>query len=198
MLGRRSKRTQRRLEEHGRRAPATVLEIAERGMAITHGSDAIVGNTELAMKVRLRVEPEGEPSFEVETKLRFPQLAVPSQGSRLAVIYDPEDHEDIMLDDAPGARASVMPGLRPDQAESIRVAQEMAVAGRSPEEIRAAIDEIRAAAGQPPAQVFGGGVGGTNPPDPVAQLAKLAELRQSGMLDEAEFEAMKARILGGS
>ena len=32
--------------------------------------------------------------------------------------------------------------------------------------------------------------------DTVAQLAKLGELRQSGVLDDAEFAAAKARLLG--
>jgi hypothetical protein len=36
----------------------------------------------------------------------------------------------------------------------------------------------------------------TPPVDPTAQLERLAALRQSGMLTEAEFEAEKARILG--
>jgi hypothetical protein len=189
VLGRRSKRTRRRLSEHGRRAHATVLEVAERGQAITHGNPAIVGNTEFALKVRLRVEPEGEPSFEVETRLRFPQMSVPSAGMRLPVIYDPEDHDDLMLDEA---GATYSPGLRPDQEESIRVAREMATAGRSPQEISAAVDAIRAKAGQPPAQVIGGP---TSPPDPVDQLSRLADLHTRGLLTDEEFTAAKARLL---
>jgi hypothetical protein len=34
------------------------------------------------------------------------------------------------------------------------------------------------------------------PPDPIAQLKDLAELKNQGILTEAEFEAQKARILG--
>jgi hypothetical protein len=188
MFGNRSKRTQRRLEEHGRRATATVIDRAEKGMAITHGSSALVGNTEFALKLTLRIEPAGEPSFDVETKLRFPQMSVPQAGSRIAVIYDPDDHDDIMLDDAP---SSYTPNLRPDQEESIRVAQEMALAGRSPQEISGAIDAVRAKAGIAPAQTMGAA------PDPVEQLARLGELHSTGVLDDAEFQAMKARILSG-
>jgi hypothetical protein len=33
-------------------------------------------------------------------------------------------------------------------------------------------------------------------PDPVTQLEKLAKLKESGALTEAEFEAEKAKILG--
>lgn len=167
-----------------------MLEIAERGQAITHGNPAIVGNTEFALKVRLRVEPEGEPAFEVETRLRFPQMGVPSAGMRLPVVYDPEDPDDLMLDEAGSVYS---PNLRPDQEESIRVAHEMALAGRSPEEISAAVDAIRARAGQPPAQVIGGGP--ATPPDPVEQLSRLADLHARGMLTDEEFSAAKARLL---
>ena len=34
-------------------------------------------------------------------------------------------------------------------------------------------------------------------PDVLAQLTKLGELKSSGVLTEAEFEAQKARILAG-
>lgn len=196
MLGRPGRRDRKRLEEHGIRAPATVLEIAERGMAITHGSEAIVSNTELVLKCTLRVEPPGQPVFDVETKLRFPQLAVPSAGSTIAVIYDPEDPGTLMLDDSPAAAMSAaMSHLRPDQIASIEAAHEMATAGASPEAIRARVDEIRAAAGQPPAQVLGGEPAAA--PDPVAQLTQLAALRDRGVLTEEEFAVAKARVLGG-
>ena len=33
-------------------------------------------------------------------------------------------------------------------------------------------------------------------PDPIAQLKELGELRDSGVLTDAEFEAQKAKILG--
>ena len=34
-------------------------------------------------------------------------------------------------------------------------------------------------------------------PDPVEQLSKLADLRDRGVLSDEEFEAQKAKILGG-
>lgn len=34
------------------------------------------------------------------------------------------------------------------------------------------------------------------PPDTVAQLAQLGELKQAGLIDDAEFAAAKARLLG--
>lgn len=169
-----------------------MLEIGQRGMAITHGSDAIVSNTELAVKLRLHVEPTGEPAFEVETRMRFPQLALPHVGQRIGVIYDPEDHESIMRDESQEAMLSAS-GLRPDQIAAIEASQEIAAAGGSPAEILARVNEIRAAAGVGPAQVLGGPAA---PEDPVDQLTKLAALLEKGLITDAEFAAQKARILG--
>ena len=101
MLGKSSRRTRKKLEQNGRRASATVVAVGERGMAITHGSDNVVSNTEIALKLTLRVEPQDEPAFEVEERFRFAQLSIPTEGQHLAVIYDPDEHDAIMLDGNP-------------------------------------------------------------------------------------------------
>ncbi|MGZ5376050.1 MAG: hypothetical protein ACXWEF_06335, partial [Solirubrobacterales bacterium] len=106
MLGKPSRRTRKRLEEAGKKANATVVEVAEKGMSVTKGTEGVIGNTELALKTTLKVQPEGEPEFEVKTTFRYPQLSVPAAGQALAVIYDPEDHDKIMLDDSPEAQQS--------------------------------------------------------------------------------------------
>src|SRR5262245_26709174 len=98
MLGKLSRRVEKRLLERGKRAPAVVVKIAERGMSVTSGPSQVVGNTELVLKTCLRVEPSDEPAFEVEQKFRFPQLAIPPVGTRLSVLYDPNDHSQIMID----------------------------------------------------------------------------------------------------
>lgn len=197
MFGERSHRQKRHLETSGVHGTATVLEIGRRGMAITHGAEGVVANTEIAVKLRLRVEAESRPAFEVQTKLRFPQLALPQVGHKLPVIFDPDDHETLMLDESPAGQMAAMSeqlkaqGLRQDQVDSIAAAQQMALAGADPEAIVARVNEIRAAAGQPPAQTFGG----PQPVDPIDQLAKLADLRDRGVLTELEFQAQKQAIL---
>jgi hypothetical protein len=98
MLGKPSKRKQRKLEEDGTKAQATILEIADKGLAITSGQEAIVSDTEIARKVHLKVTPDSEPEFEVTQRFRFPQLEVPRVGDLLGVIYDPSDHDKIILD----------------------------------------------------------------------------------------------------
>ena len=52
--------------------------------------------------------------------------------------------------------------------------------------------QIDMSSDQQAAQFFGAG----QPPDPIAQLERLAALKQSGALTEAEFAAAKAKLLG--
>jgi hypothetical protein len=173
MLGKPSKRAKKELEENGKRASATVVEIAEKGMAVTRGAEGVIGNTELALKTHLRVQPDDEPEFEVKKRFSFPQLAVPSAGQTVPVIYDPNDHDKIIVDYSPEAQqgaAFQAAGIDPSQ-----IGQLMQQAAQMP-----------GMAQQPPAAQ----------PDPVTQLEKLAKLKESGALTEAEFEAEKAKILG--
>jgi hypothetical protein len=98
MLGKRSKRTQQRLEENGAKALATIVEIADKGIATSSGQEGIVANVQVVRKTHLKVTPENEPEFEVTQRFRFPQDGVPRAGQVIAVIYDPSDHDTIMLD----------------------------------------------------------------------------------------------------
>jgi hypothetical protein len=102
MFGKLSSRKQKQLRESGTRAVATVLSVAEKGMAITNGADNVVSNTTLALKTTLRVEPTGEPAFEITERFRYSQFGVPIVGQKVGVIFDPEDHETIMIDDQSG------------------------------------------------------------------------------------------------
>ncbi|MGZ5333574.1 MAG: SHOCT domain-containing protein [Solirubrobacterales bacterium] len=181
MLGKPSRRTRKRLEEAGKKANATVVEVAEKGMSVTKGTEGVIGNTELALKTTLKVQPEGEPEFEVKTTFRYPQLSVPAAGQALAVIYDPEDHDKIMLDDSPEAQQSA------------------ALAGAGID--AGAIGDAVANAQKMQQQAMqGGGAGMTfgapAAADPVAQLEKLQALKEKGALSDSEFEAQKAKILG--
>jgi hypothetical protein len=189
MLGKPSKRLKKQLEENGKRAPATVVEIAEKGMAVTRGAEGVVANTELALKAHLRVQPDDEPEFEVKKRFSFPQMAVPSPGQTVPVLYDPQDHDKIMVDYTPEAQqgaALSAAGIDPSQiGQLMQQAQQM-----------------QAQAGQMQGGMPGmAQVPGVSPPpaqpqvDPVEQLEKLAKLKESGALTEAEFEAEKAKIL---
>ena len=96
MLGKPSRRTRRRLEQHGRRATARVMEIASWGPTLTDGRGPSA-NRELALKTKVMVMPDGEPAFELEERFRFPKGAEPAVGDEITVIYDPGDRETAML-----------------------------------------------------------------------------------------------------
>jgi hypothetical protein len=213
MLGKPSRRTRKKLEEHGKRAPAVVVEIAERGMSVTSGSGQLVANTEVMLKTKLRVEPEDEPAFEVEERFRYPQLSIPSVGSRLAVIYDPSDHDRVMIDRSPEGVATQfanVPGLQGTDLQGLMATvQEAQSQTQDPQELARILQQqlgtnVNVSQQDSSGVTFGSPTGGFGAPapapeeDPVDKLAKLAELREKGMLTDAEFQSQKARILGES
>jgi DNA-binding protein YbaB len=190
MLGKPSKKLKKELQETGKRANATIVEIAEKGMAVTRGAEGVVANTEIALKTHLRVQPDDEPEFEVKKRFSFPQMAVPGAGQTVPVLYDPQDHDKIIVDYTPEAQegaAFAAAGIDPNQiSQLMEQAQQM-----------------QAQAGQMQGGMPGmGQMPGMTPPapaqpqaDPVEQLEKLAKLKESGALTDAEFEAEKAKIL---
>jgi hypothetical protein len=199
MLGKPSHRTRQRLEQNGRQASATVLEIASRGMTITSGNEQIVANTKVMLKTKLRVEPDAEPAFEVEQRFRYSQFAIPTVGSRLAVIYDPDDNDKIMLSEDPVATTEAMlgnTGLGSDQMDLIKQLTAASGSGASRESMRHLAREWGEVHG---ATIIDGAslVGATPVETPVDQLEKLAGLRDRGILTEAEFQAQKVKILNG-
>jgi hypothetical protein len=192
MLGKPSRRTEKRLQEQGVRASAVVLEIATSGMAVTNGAEGVVSNPELVRKARLRVEPDGRPAVEIEKRFRFPQLAVPSAGMRIPVIFDPEDTDTVILDQSPEAHiqsALQSSGISQEGMEKVRSLTSAALSGASRDELRA----MAAASFQPMPMPM---------PAPNAeqtkldQLEQLAGLRERGVLTDEEFAAQKAQILG--
>jgi len=214
LLGKPSRRARKKLEEHGKRAPAVVLEIAQRGMTVTTGSSQLVSDTEVMLKAKLRVEPDDEPAFEVEERFRFPQLAIPSVGSRLAVLYDPNDHETLMLDYSPEGAAMQFAGSSGvagvDVQSLMSKVQEAQGETQDPQELARILQrELRTNVNvqqraDSPQVTFGSGfgapagAGAQAGEDPVDKLTKLTELKEKGVLTDAEFEAQKARILGES
>jgi hypothetical protein len=187
MLGKPSKKLKKELEASGKRANATIIEIAEKGMAVTRGADNVVANTEIALKTHLRVTPDDEPEFEVKKRFSFPQMAVPGAGQTVPVLYDPSDHDKIVVDYSPEAQQSAAfsaAGIDPSQiGQLMEQAQQMRAqaAGMQP-----GMGQVPGMAAPTPAQPQA---------DPVEQLEKLAKLKESGALTQAEFEAEKAKIL---
>jgi len=207
VFGKLSSRKQRHLQEAGTRAPATVVSIAERGMAITNGADNVVANTTLELRTTFRVEPPGGAPFEVTRPMRYAQLAVPAAGQRVNVIYDPDDTETLMIDESAPVVAGFGGADLSAMLHTIQDAKERS--GGDP----AKLTEILQGTFGPGATVIGSadegpkyvswppGTGAAAPaPDPedakIDQLERLAKLHASGALTDAEFAAQKARVLG--
>lgn len=209
MLGKPSRRTRKKLEQHGKHAPAVILEIADRGMSVTSGPDNLVSSTEVMLKTKLRVEPADEMPFEIEERLRYPQLEIPSVGSRLGVVYDPSDHDKLMIDrSAAGAAVQfgAAAGMQGTDLQSlVSEVKEAQSQTQDPQELARLLQERLGANVTVQQQDSSGvtfGAPGAGfaapapaPEDPVDKLAKLAELREKGMLTDSEFESQKARIL---
>ena len=199
MLGQPSRKKRKHLIENGTRATAVVLRRSRR-IAVTTGPENVVDSTELDFRLKLRVEPEGQEAFEVGCRMRFPQMSAPEEGSRIPVIFDPEDRDEIMWDDTPSGIGTLTGN------DSVGELLEMAAAGADEQAlVDAAMQMFPGAATTGP----GGGavidLRGQGRPaqegpagDPrVADLEKLAALHASGALTNEEYAAAKARLLGG-
>jgi hypothetical protein len=193
MLGQRNRFTRKKLMEEGTAAKATVLEISEKGMTVTHGSEGYVGNTEVILKTRLRVEPPGEPTFEVHQKFRYGQLNMPSVGSVLAVHFDPDDHDKIMLDpDQPVISASLSARTGLDLNGLLSTVREARAEGADG---AAMAEALRASLGANVGVVDLRGSTASPEEERIRNLERLAALRDSGALTPEEFAAQKAIVL---
>jgi hypothetical protein len=85
----------------GSQAMAEILSADQGIVAVTHGADTVVSNTELSWKLTLRVSPAGGPPFEAELKGLWPQLSPPQVGtivgSAINVAVDPNDHARVVV-----------------------------------------------------------------------------------------------------
>ncbi len=63
------------------------------------------------LKATLRVEPAGEAPFEVSGSFRFPKQAVPEKGGSVNVIYDPANHDEVMLEELVIPEAALGAGI---------------------------------------------------------------------------------------
>ncbi|MFL5824495.1 MAG: SHOCT domain-containing protein [Solirubrobacteraceae bacterium] len=99
---------ERSLRKKGRRAFATLVSAERTHLLNTVGDPSIVSNTTRMWKVVLRVEPEGETPFETKLEAWFEQTSDPRGMERYAVLYDPDDHNKVMLDDSAEAVQAVV------------------------------------------------------------------------------------------
>jgi hypothetical protein len=101
MFGSISKQEHERLMKIGVHAEAVVLDSKTLGLGSAPLRFARLGGMHSgthAVRTHLRVEPsDGEP-FEVRRRFRFPEHTPREPGTRLAVVFDPDDREKMILD----------------------------------------------------------------------------------------------------
>jgi hypothetical protein len=51
----------------------------------------------VSLKTKLEVRPEGEPSFTVKKRLRYPKGTQPAVGATIKVVYEPGDEKSVEL-----------------------------------------------------------------------------------------------------
>ncbi len=159
----------------------------------------------------LVVEADGIPAYMVHIKVRPPTGKWPALNQILPVVLDRAEptRVDIVWDQV----SSLQERVDADRARRIEAAQRSVAGGSdsvgpigdgSPQDFMrqaladpAAFVERMRAQGTHPIPVPSGPQVAVTQPDPVSQIAKLAELHDRGALTDDEFAAMKARILGG-
>jgi hypothetical protein len=190
MFGNKKKLEAQLAQQGGTVAWATVIDAKNKwASASMDGFNRVTSETD-HVRVSLKVEPDGQEPFEATFSQAF-KGSIPMKGWQCKVIYDPSDPSKIAIQED----SITPPGIDHDRAERAAVTRkEMMEAAR--------IGGFVMVDGQ---VVSGGGVPGmpsapaTAPkPDLVDQLTKLADLRDRGVLTDAEFEAQKAKLLAAS
>jgi hypothetical protein len=198
-----------------------VLEVGKHGISVSSGNET-TWNNEVAAKARIRVEPVNEASFEWEGRLRFWETQKPVADDRIWVLFDPEDHENLMVDfsDRPGAfgghfskeanadtaagltwavqptQDSPGPASGPDAGSFLQdVEKAQQQAGGDREKLGESLRQLLGG-NATILDATGGSPAVPSPPDPMAGLERLADLRDRGVLTPEEFEAQKRRLLG--
>jgi hypothetical protein len=162
-------RLEKKLREHGRAAPAEILAMRTEGRGnsarASWSNDDDLTTSWTLCRLELRVMPPGEPPFEATVRTRLNTWK--TKGATVPVLYDPDDHDKVVVDYESDARATM----------------EGKTMGEDPE--LAALDALEKAEGaSAPAES-----------DRLDQLKQLADLHERGALTDAEFAAEKQRIL---
>jgi hypothetical protein len=154
---------------------------------------------------RSRSLPDGSSTEFKTGRINKDDYGTLFEGAVVPVRYDPSDHSKVVLD---------LPALKARQAQSQVVEQGaldaqfanlgtpgapgvgegQVIAGLG--DVGAQKAQVLAAAAQTPGSVIDlrSSAPGGSASDPVERLAKLAALKQQGLLSDAQFEAAKARF----
>ncbi len=186
----RGRRDDERIRRQGTRATATVLGVQMTGLVV---------NNVPQWALKLRIDGAGAS---YEAKLKLLTFTPPSDGAGLSVRVDPLKREHVVLsDDGDGAVAVAAPranGAEPGQGVPDAVVEALRQAGLAAGETAVVNADGSRTITTSSVTVGGTGTGTVDAADMVRLLADLDRMRAEGSLTEAEFGAVKAKLLGGS
>lgn len=179
---------------------ATIID--DEGLTGFESSSTGFGTAWVHCKYIVEVTPDGGAAFRAETKAKVPYLGGPDTGDVVNCKYDPESHKvELLLDGDPRydpklKRAAAKtqreellhgaPGSRPANPTGLYAPLDPELQALMDAEEAERLGSIQAAAPASSAAA---------PASRLEQLKQLGELREQGVLSDAEFEQEKARIL---
>jgi hypothetical protein len=150
----------------------TALELMTRGkrcpgQVVSVEDTNITINDNPRVKITVQAEPPGEPSFTVVKTATVSRVAIPRAGDRCTVFYDPADREG-----KNGITFDHVPGLTATPA--------------APTYTPASGPDYTLPFARP----------GEEDDGPLEKIERLGELRDKGLITQAEFDDQKRRLLG--
>jgi hypothetical protein len=162
---------ERDLRERGARAEAEIRAAQKTTNVVMED-----GNTWFVWKLKLRVHAAGESDFDVDVRQRYPFGDAPTVGSKVTVLYDPDDHSATYVDGGPGD-SCVEGGLAASRVDGgLGAAATRQLAERLSADL-GAIEKHRIST------------------ERIDNLTRAADLHEQGVLTDAEFEKLKRKIL---
>lgn len=166
MLGQANEQLKELNDQSGEKSGLLANGIAAEGVIIAHGTPAR-GASWFNLDIDMEIHVPGRAAYRVNNQYMVPASATLGPGVKLPVKVDANDQAKIAIDWQNADQGPARGEVRPAGG---------AAAAAAP------------AASAPAASASSG--------DSVADLERLAKLRDSGALTDAEFEQQKARILG--
>jgi hypothetical protein len=108
----------RELKKNGVRAFATVLEVKRTHELNTVGDPSVVANTERLWKLVLEVKPDSGPPFQAKVGAWFNQLSEPTVGDDYPVLFHPDDHTKLMIDQSAEGVSELVDAKTKERTES--------------------------------------------------------------------------------
>jgi hypothetical protein len=181
----RGRRDDARIRHEGTPATATLIGAGPTGLTV---------NNVPQWALRLRVDGAGAP---YEAKLKLLTFNPPENGATFPVRVDPLRRQHVVLaDDDTSTPAVPQPGQRVSSADASQIAAAIQQAGAAQPGTTSVVNPDGSRTITSTTVNVAGGGPDTATADTVRLLADLDRMRESGALGDAEFDALKRKLLG--